>query len=67
MIEEKIPCPTHGIRQIRPQRYPTGTWFKCRLCSFRRWVENQSFTIMASMVLAACYVKAWILVLHGPA
>ncbi len=51
MIEEKIPCPTHGIRQVRPQKYLTGTWFKCRRCSFRRWVENQSFTINAYTTL----------------
>jgi hypothetical protein len=61
--EEKLPCPQHGIRSVQAQRYSTGTWFKCRRCDFRRWVETQSFMVMASMVLIACYVKAWIVIL----
>ena len=61
--DEKISCPTHGIRPVQVQRYPTGTWFKCRRCQFKRWVEEQSFMVMASMVLVACYVKAWIVIL----
>lgn len=61
--EEKVPCPEHGTRPVKAQEYSTGTWFKCRRCEFRRWVENQSFMVMASMVLIACYVKAWTVIL----
>jgi len=63
--DEKPPCPRHGLKPVRAAKYRTGTWFKCSKGDFRRWVENQSFTIMASMILVAVYVKSWIIVLHG--
>jgi hypothetical protein len=63
MFREKLECPRHGIRAVKAQEYPTGTWFKCRRCDFKRWVETQSFMVMASMVLIACYVKSWIVIL----
>ena len=61
---DKIPCPSHGARAVKARSFTTGTWYQCRRCEFKRWVENQSFMVMASMVLAACYVKAWLVILH---
>lgn len=63
--EEKPPCPRHGSKPVKGRRFRTGKWFTCTKGDFRRWVEDQSFTIMASFVLAAVYVKSWLVILHA--
>ena len=61
MIDEKPPCPSHGIRMMARGRgggmtAKFGTWYRCGLCAFKIFVSAMDDHVVQTSTLATIWI-----------
>ena len=60
MMEDKPPCPVHGVRPMRRGHgggnRQFGRWFHCGICGFKRWIQQPD---NVNLMLAIIFASYW--------